>query len=249
MWRTPEELLEIGLGRSPVVMLNEAHEGPKRCIRTRQIGQRVLPTAHKAGVRHLAMEALSLFFVEEANRARQVPEVGIGMGYLHQPDMRSLIQAALDLGWTLIPYEGNFFERYPSDNSLSVEYTNLREEEQAKNLIRALQDLPSETKLLVWCGNRHSTKTVVQGWMPMGYQFKQLSGIDPFVIDQTPTVYFSQRSPEEQQRIQQFLRQFASELVRKSGTAGFLSEETPASFFQSSEGADAFMVSFLNELE
>ncbi|MBD0362976.1 MAG: hypothetical protein ICV55_09440, partial [Coleofasciculus sp. C3-bin4] len=156
MWRTPEELLEIGLRRSRVVMMNEAHDGLKRCIRTRQIGQRLLPIAHKAGVRHLAIEALSLFFVDEANRTRQLPEVGVGLGYLHQPDLRAFIQAALDLGWTLIPYEINF-QTYPSDYPLSIEYTNLREEEQAKKLIRALEALPSGASLLVWCGNSHPT--------------------------------------------------------------------------------------------
>jgi hypothetical protein len=248
MWRTPEELLEIGLRRSRVVMINEAHDGLKRCIRTRQIGRRILPIAHAAGVRHLAMEALSFFFVDEANRTRQLPEVGVGMGYLHQPDMRALIQAALDLGWTLIPYEINF-QKYPSVHPISTEYTNLREEEQAKNLIRVLEYLPSDAPLLVWCGNGHLTKTVVKDWMPMGYQFKQLSGIDPFVIDQTLTVKFSQRPLEQQHKIEQFLKQFASELVKKSGTAGFLKEEPPPYFFQSREGADAFIVSFLNDLE
>ena len=213
MWRTPEELLEIGLRRSRVVMINEAHDGLKRCIRTRQIGQRILPTAHRAGVRHLAMEALSPFFVDEANRTRQLPEVKIGMGYLHQPDMRAFMQAALDLGWTLIPYEINFQE-YPLNYPLSMEYTNFREEKQAKNLVQALQDLPSDTQLLVWCGNGHPTKVVVKEWLPMGYQFKQLSGIDPFVIDQTSTVKSFQCSPEQQQQSEQFLKQFASELVQ-----------------------------------
>lgn len=230
-----------------MVMINEAHDGLKRCIRTRQIGRRILPIAHEAGVRHLVMEALSAFFVEEANRTRRLPEVGVGMGYLHQPDMRDLIQTALDLGWTLIPYEINF-QQYPSVSPVLIEYSNLREEEQAKNLICVLNDLPSNAPLFVWCSNAHLRKTVLKDWMPMGYQFKQLSGIDPFVIDQTPTVKFPQRALEQQQ-IEQFLKQFASELVKKSGTAGFLREETPASFFQSTEGADAFIVSFLNELE
>jgi hypothetical protein len=162
--------------------------------------------------------------------------------------MRNLIQVALDLGWTLIPYEINF-QKYPSDFPLSMEYTNLREEQQAKNLIYALEDLPSDSPLLVWCGNGHLRKTVVKDLMPMGYQFKQLSGLDPFVIDQTSTVKFFQYSVEQQQQIEQFLKQFASELVTRSGTAGFLTEETPASFFQSREGVDALIVSFLNDLE
>ncbi len=248
MLRTPEELLEIGLGRVRVVMINEAHDGLKRCIRTRQIGQRILATAHNAGVRHLAMEALSSFFALEANRTRQLPEVGIGMGYLHQPDLRALIQTALDLGWTLIPYEANVQQQL-STEFLTIQSTNWREEEQAKNLIAALQGLPSDAKLLVWCGNGHLTKVVQQDWMPMGYQFKQLSGIEPFVIDQTSTVNFPQIPVERQQRIKEFLRQFATELVNKGGTAGFLREEAPVSFFQSTEGADAFVVSFLNDLE
>jgi hypothetical protein len=37
-----------------------------------------------------------------------VPEVPADYGYLAQPDMRALMQAALDLGWTLVPYEADF---------------------------------------------------------------------------------------------------------------------------------------------
>jgi hypothetical protein len=33
MWRTPEELIGIGFGRSPVVMANEFHKGLLRCVR------------------------------------------------------------------------------------------------------------------------------------------------------------------------------------------------------------------------
>jgi hypothetical protein len=53
-WRTVEELLECGYQRSRVIMINECHAGWFRCIRTRRIGQRLLPMAHHLGVRHLA---------------------------------------------------------------------------------------------------------------------------------------------------------------------------------------------------
>ena len=43
-WRSPEELVEIGLSRSRVLMVNEAHDGLKRCIRTRNIGTRMIPS-------------------------------------------------------------------------------------------------------------------------------------------------------------------------------------------------------------
>jgi hypothetical protein len=58
-WRTPEQLVALGIRRSRVVMMNEAHDGLRRCVRTRRVGQRVLPAAHDAGVRYLAMEALN----------------------------------------------------------------------------------------------------------------------------------------------------------------------------------------------
>lgn len=57
-WLTPEELMQAGLSRSRVVIMNEAHDGLLRCRRTREIGIRVLRAAHEVGVRDLAMEAL-----------------------------------------------------------------------------------------------------------------------------------------------------------------------------------------------
>ena len=33
-WRTPQELVEEGFRRSRIVMLNEAHDGLTRCVRT-----------------------------------------------------------------------------------------------------------------------------------------------------------------------------------------------------------------------
>jgi hypothetical protein len=58
-WRSPEEVVELGFARSSVVLANEAHSGLLRCRRTREIGRRLLPAAHRAGVRRLAMEALT----------------------------------------------------------------------------------------------------------------------------------------------------------------------------------------------
>jgi hypothetical protein len=108
IWRSPEEIVEIAFQRSSVVMINEAHSGMKRCIRTRQIGKRILPIAHQAGVRHLAMEALFPLFAEHANNSRTL--MCGGFGYLSQPEMKDFIQTALDLGWTLIHYEVDNFK-------------------------------------------------------------------------------------------------------------------------------------------
>lgn len=264
IWRSPEEIVEIAFQRAPVVMMNEAHSERKRCIRTRQIGKRVLPVAHQAGVRHLAMEALFPAFVEYGNRTRQLMEGNLG--YLSQPEMKDFIQTALDLGWTLLPYEADQFkwlsEKHGIDFSTSdspnekfrrlqefqsefteLEFTNWREKEQALNIIKALQSLPENARLLVWCGNSHHAKQGGQEWIPMGYQFQQHSSINPFVIDQNITVKF-----DHNEIWSSFLDEYAHELHLYGGTAGFLAEEAPDEF-GSSSSEDAFLLSTDNELE
>jgi hypothetical protein len=158
--RTPEELLAIGFSRSRVVMMNEAHHLMKRCVRTREIGFRVLPAAHAAGVRHLAIEALR------------------GSDFA-QPDLQRLVDRAEELGWKVIPYEAR---RSPTD-------TNDREEQQAHNLLEAFAALPQDSPLLVWCGWGHLYKQhLLSDWRPMASRFWALSGVEPFSIDQTVTV-------------------------------------------------------------
>jgi hypothetical protein len=270
IWRSPEEIIEIGFQRSQVAMMNEAHSGWKRCVRTRQIGQRILPTAHHAGVRHLAMEALFPWFAEQCNKAQHVPEGDFG--YLSQPDMKDFIQTALDLGWTLLAYEADEFKWLsvkhgidfstsdgPEERSRRLQefqsefaapaYTNWREEQQALNLTEALQSLPRNTPLLVWCGNNHHSKRTSPDWLPMGYQFKKHSHINPFVIDQIWTVKFDAR---DSQLATELIMQFSDELTKHGGTAGFLIDELSSAWAHYSFqhlGDDALLFSTQNELE
>jgi len=53
-WQPVEELTRWGFAQAPVVMANEAHSGLRRCVRTRQVGARMVRAAHEAGVRRLA---------------------------------------------------------------------------------------------------------------------------------------------------------------------------------------------------
>lgn len=268
-WRSPEEIVAIGFQRASVVMMNEAHNGLQRCMRTRQIGQRILPVAHHAGVRHLAMEALNVTFAGQANRTRRVP--AISAGYLSQPEMRDLIQSALDLGWTLIPYDAEpgewiqdqhgidltradpdeILRRWQEFQSefMSLAFTNWREEQQALNIVRALRSLPENTPLLVWCGNSHHAKTPREGCTPMGYPFQQHSQIQPFVIDQCISVKFDRGNDFFEEK---WILPFAQDLARYGGTAGFLAEEIPEPFVRlsvSDLGVDAVLLSTQNELD
>jgi hypothetical protein len=179
-WRTPQELVEEGFRRSRVVMLNEAHNGLTRCVRTRQLGRQLLPSAHAMGVRHLAMEALQPGDAEAANTTRRPPEAA--GGYLAQPDMRGLIQAALGLGWTLWRYEADI-DHAPAalveQGSMSQAFTNWREVEQAHNLAGVLAGLTASDRLLVWCGNSHASKLAHDDWTSMGYEFAALVAEGP----------------------------------------------------------------------
>lgn len=263
IWRSPEEIVEIAFNRSSVVMMNEAHAGMKRCIRTRQIGQRILPIAHQAGVRYLAMEALYPYiFAEQCNTSRMAP--GKNSGYLSQPEMREFIQSALDMGWTLVAYEANSspwlsakygeafqtprnsqeFQKYQID-LLSMEYTNWREEQQALNLIKTLQSLPTGTSMLVWCGNDHPSKKASREWLPMGYQFKKPGTINQFVIDQIRTVKFDGKESWWSRRVKKIAHE---PLEERGGTAGFLIDEAPA-VFKNDASVDAILLSNQNELE
>ena len=157
-WRPVEDLIRWGFAHAPVVMANEAHNGLARCIRTREVGVRMIRAAHEAGVRRLAMEALPWPAHDTPGPIRAIPS-GAG-GYLVQPDMRRLMTAALDLGWSLWAYEAVFEITADADPAemLSMEFTNWREREQAGHLCRVLAEAPAEP-LLVWCGNSHASKT------------------------------------------------------------------------------------------
>jgi hypothetical protein len=248
LWRTPEELVEIGFSRSRVVLMNEAHNGWLRCVRTREIGERILPLAHEASVRHLAMEALAdRGLVDDANESRTLQEVR-PPSYLAQPEMRRFIQAALDLGWALVGYEADMSLAPQDWDPMGDEFANWREEQQALNLVRALEGLPRDTRLLVWCGNGHLYKGRYprsgSTWVPMGSHLKEVSGMDPFAIDQIQTVEFGHAVPRKEAI---FLRDHATVLSSLGGTAGFLGDEAPNPWAR--DDVDAVLLSVENRME
>ena len=103
-WRSVEELVGWGFAHAPVVMANEAHNGLARCIRTREMGVRMIRAAHEAGVRRLAMEALPWPAPDAPGPIVAIPPVP--GDYLAQPDMQRLITTALELGWSLAAHGG-----------------------------------------------------------------------------------------------------------------------------------------------
>ena len=242
-WCSVEELVQWGFAHSSVVMANEAHNGLARCIRTREVGVRMIEAAHEAGVRRLAMEALPWPAEDSPGPIWAVPEVP--GGYLAQPDMRRLITVALEKGWSLWAYEAVIEAAASTDPAelLSIEFTNWREREQAANLCKVLAAAPAEP-LLVWCGNGHAYKAAIDDWVPMGWHFRTTSGVDPFVIDQTVTVAFD---GPPQPWVQALLAPLGEILALHGGTVGILRDQAPAPL-NSQADVDALVVSTENTL-
>jgi hypothetical protein len=240
-WCSVEELTQWGFAHVPVVMANEAHHGLARCIRTRDVGVRMIAAAHQAGVRQLAMEALPRPEGGAPGPIRAAPPAA--GGYLAQLDMRRLITTALELGWTLWAYEADIQPAEDPAELLTMEFTNWREREQAQNLCQVLADVPAQP-LLVWSGNGHATKQATGEWVPMGHHFTVLSGIDPFVIDQTVTVAWPGQA---QPWVQDLLAAIHPTLASYGGTAGILRGQAPAPL-DAWAGVDALVVSTDNTL-
>lgn len=237
-WLSPEELLETGFYRSRVVMVNEAHNGLLRCVRTREVGRRLLPVAKRLGVRHLAMEALG-------PPGRLLPR---SLGYLAQPEMRALLDEAERQGIQLHGYEADHSLAPTSiaGDTMSLVYTNWREREQAANLVRLLHEIGGDP-LLVWCGNSHHTRhrhrqpraaRGLETWVPMGWHFRRLARFSHFAIDQNITVAFDGNANAGLVQVCRAI------LNRYGGTAGFLQSRA----FTLAPGVDAVLLSVQNDL-
>jgi len=220
-WCSIKDLIRWGFASTPVVMANEAHNGMTRCIRTRDVGARMIYAAHEAGVRRLAMEALPRSPTQPLGPMTEVPAAE--GGYLAQPDMQRLITTALDLGWSLWAYEVIVDPRLDRTQLLSREFTNWREREQARNLCEVLAAAPDEP-LMVWCGNSHASKVGDDDWVPMGCHFAATSGVGAFVIDQTVTVDFP---AGDRSWVPALLASIADTLAEHGGTAGILRDQAP----------------------
>jgi hypothetical protein len=254
-WRSVEDLIGWGFGHTSVVMVNEAHNGLARCIRTREVGVRMIRAAHAAGVRRLAMEALPWPAKDTPGPIRALPAVP--GGYLAQPDMRRLITAALELDWSLWAYEAEIEVTADADPTdlLTLEVSNWRDRQQARNLCRVLAAAPAEP-LLVWAGGGHAFKEPMtwldgaasqepaRGWVTMGCHFPALSGTDPFVIDQTVSITFGGQPPPW---LPGLLAELSQTLAAHGGTAGILRDQAPAPL-NSRTDVDAVVVSTDNAL-
>ena len=145
-----------------VIMLNEMHFNPH----SRAFVISWLEKCYENGYRYLAAETLSEN--DSLLNERRTPLLGTTGGFVSdEPVFGDLFRTALNMGYTLVPYESYDF--------------NKREEGQADNLIKNILDKDPEAKFLLLGGMGHITDR--RGWNMMGGYFKEKSGIDPFTMD------------------------------------------------------------------
>lgn len=157
-----------------VIMTNEEHRTPVHRAYVLQL----LPMLRHKGFRYLALEALHES--EAALAARGYPTHASG-SYLNDPVFGDMVRSALRLGFKVVPYEHRERCEMRPDNPLFCQ--DERERGQARNLTRILAADPG-AKMLVHVGRGHNAKWQSRGFAMMGFHFRQLSGIDPYSVDQ-----------------------------------------------------------------
>lgn len=158
------EVMDSIIENNRVIMMNEMHFNP----RSRAFVINWLEKCYQSGYRYLAAETLrasdSLL-----NQRRTVLKGETGW-YSDEPVFGDLFRTALNMGYTLVPYEGSGF---------GVD----REVSQAKNLVTNIIEKDPEAKFLLLGGFGHIADR--NGWYSMGRYFKEQSGIDPFTMECT----------------------------------------------------------------
>ena len=144
-----------------LVMINEQHWYPKH----RYLGNYMLKYFYDNGFRYLAVEAI--WEDQDSLNMRRYPLQSTGF-YLKEPQFGNFIRNALEMGFEVIGYD---------------DFTKDREYEQAANIYTKTFKKDPHAKVLVWAGIGHINEEK-SNVLKMGYYLKELSGIDPFTIEQ-----------------------------------------------------------------
>jgi len=164
-----------------VVMINEEHRDSSHRAFTAEL----LPILRDQGFRYLAAEA----FGPEIQSARY-PKVG--REYTDDPVFGDMIRRAIDLGFTLVPYESPStcsaaeLKEFNTKGFGAIAGNSCmegRELGQAQNLAKFIKTHPG-AKLLVHAGGARIAKEDSPFGYLMAWNFRELTKIDPLSIDQ-----------------------------------------------------------------
>jgi hypothetical protein len=170
------EVVAEEAARHRAVFVNEAHHVPQHRAFTLQLLERL----HALGYRWLAVEALSP--ADTAIQDRGYPNRGSGL-YTDEPLMGDVVRRAIELGYTVVAYDvAEAIPPRPGDPHFAM---NERERIQAENLRQRVLEVDPDARLLVHAGYGHIQEAPTGAWVPMAVRFREITGIDPFTVDQT----------------------------------------------------------------
>lgn len=161
-----EAIRRVAFSRQ-VIMINEAHHDPRHRAFTIQL----LEAMYEEGFRYFAAETLSEADTALVERGYPTAESG---AYTVEPVYGSLVRTALRLGYSVIAYE-----------SVSDFTADERERGQAANLQSRILKADPQAKIIVHAGYGHIYNAPLETVIPMAVRFRELTGIEPFSIDQT----------------------------------------------------------------
>ncbi|MES2332445.1 MAG: hypothetical protein V4539_22755 [Bacteroidota bacterium] len=152
-----------------VVMINEPHDKPQ----ARAFTASLLEDMYLQGFHYLAMEMFNNYI------KGSIVKINARTGYfVNEPVAAELIRKALEIGYTLVPYE----------DTVQSHTDNQREYAQAQNIYNFLSKKDSSAKILVHAGYGHIKEGATGDHIPMAAYFKIISKIDPLTIDQTEMI-------------------------------------------------------------
>lgn len=150
--------------KAKIIIINEAHHQPLHRVFT----QSLLDSLWQNGYRYFGLEGLA---DGQAVTKRGAIKLTDGF-YSAEPQFANMLRHALKLGFQLFSYEAT------GKNGPA------REDEQARRIWGVMQAHP-RAKFIVHCGFSHVTEANHPDWgKAMAGRLKQLSGYDPFTIDQ-----------------------------------------------------------------
>jgi hypothetical protein len=153
-----------------MIIINEAHHNSFHRFFTKSL----LKDLFELGYRNLGLEALVNGTEKDSLLSeRKYPTHSTGL-YISEPQFGNLVRDALEIGYTVFPYE-----------QTSGVNNAEREMEQAKYIEEIVRKNPGE-KFLIHCGYDHAYEGK-HGWWgkAMAGRLKEYTNIDPFTINQT----------------------------------------------------------------
>jgi hypothetical protein len=166
-----------------IVIWGEEHHLPQ----TRSLYEEMIRELWHYGFRYLAAES---FTDKIENRDLKYVNYECGL-YTRDPIFSNAVNAAIQIGYKLIAYDNKEKER---------------DKVQAENIYKKVFEKDPAAKILILAGRSHIVEEkTADGWEPMGYWLKKMTGIDPFTI--YAPVMSERLTPQEEHPVYKYITQ------------------------------------------